>query len=84
MGWRAGQKSLLLSVAGEFFPLTLPVIERANRQKWQHSLSVSQLSQEFHQRCVVAPSLLRAPSTSKVRFGDTLFLAAALGLLANV
>src|ERR1700746_2267700 len=27
MGWRAGQKSLLLPVAGEFFLLTLPFIE---------------------------------------------------------
>jgi hypothetical protein len=32
MGWRAGQKSLLLPVAGEFFPLTLPFIERAYRR----------------------------------------------------
>jgi hypothetical protein len=31
MGWRAGQKSLLLPVAGEFFLLTLPFIERGNR-----------------------------------------------------
>ena len=31
MGWRTGQKSLLLPVAGEFFLLTLPFIERANR-----------------------------------------------------
>jgi len=29
VGWRAWQKSLLLPVAGEFFPLTLPFIERA-------------------------------------------------------
>jgi hypothetical protein len=28
MGWRAGQKSLLPPVAGEFFLLTLPFIER--------------------------------------------------------
>jgi hypothetical protein len=28
VGWRAGQKSVLLPVAGEFFPLTLPFIER--------------------------------------------------------
>jgi hypothetical protein len=32
MGWRAGQKSLLLPVAGEFFLLTLPFIERGNRK----------------------------------------------------
>src|SRR5882762_2165894 len=32
MGWRAGQKSLLLPVAGEFVLLTLPFIERANRR----------------------------------------------------
>jgi len=32
MGWRPGQKSLLLPVAGEFFLLTLPFIERANRR----------------------------------------------------
>src|SRR5258708_38742043 len=32
MGWRAGQKSLLLPVAGEFFLLTLPFIERAYRR----------------------------------------------------
>jgi hypothetical protein len=32
MGWRVGQKSLLLPVAGEFFPLTLPFIERAYRR----------------------------------------------------
>src|SRR6266478_1902862 len=31
MGWRAGQKSLLLPVAGEFFLLTLPFIERGYR-----------------------------------------------------
>jgi hypothetical protein len=31
MGWRAGQKSLLLPVAGEFFLLTLPFIERRYR-----------------------------------------------------
>jgi len=31
MGWRAGQKSLLLPVAGAFFPLTLPFIERGYR-----------------------------------------------------
>ena len=31
VGWRAGQKSVLLPVAGEFFPLTLPFIERGNR-----------------------------------------------------
>src|SRR4029077_5390783 len=31
MGWRARQKSLLLPVAGEFFLLTLPFIERAYR-----------------------------------------------------
>ena len=30
MGWRAGQKSLLLPVAGESFLLTLPFIERRN------------------------------------------------------
>ena len=29
MGWRARQKYLLLPVAGEFFLLTLPFIERA-------------------------------------------------------
>src|SRR5258707_13068329 len=28
MGWRAGQKSLVLPVAGEFFLLTLPFIEQ--------------------------------------------------------
>jgi hypothetical protein len=28
LGWRAGQKSLLFPVAGEFFLLTLPFIER--------------------------------------------------------
>src|SRR5216684_2666328 len=32
LGWRAGQKSLLLPVAGEFFLLTLPFIERAYRR----------------------------------------------------
>jgi hypothetical protein len=32
MGWRAGQKSLLLPVAGEFFLLTLPFIERGYRK----------------------------------------------------
>ena len=32
MGWRAGQKSLLLPVAGEVFLLTLPFIERAYRR----------------------------------------------------
>ena len=32
MGWRAEQKSLLLPVAGEFFLLTLPFIERRNRR----------------------------------------------------
>src|ERR1700682_953110 len=32
MGWRARQKSLLLPVAGEFFLLTLPFIERAYRR----------------------------------------------------
>src|SRR4029077_20823612 len=32
MGWSAGQKSLLLPVAGEFFLLTLPFIERRNRK----------------------------------------------------
>jgi hypothetical protein len=32
MGWRAGQKSLLLPVAGEFFLLTLPFIERGYRR----------------------------------------------------
>jgi hypothetical protein len=31
LGWRAGQKSLLLPVAGEFFLLTLPFIERRYR-----------------------------------------------------
>jgi hypothetical protein len=31
MGWRAEQKSLLLPVAGEFFLLTLPFIERGYR-----------------------------------------------------
>src|SRR5258707_4581420 len=31
LGWRAGQKSLLLPVAGEFFLLTLPFIERGYR-----------------------------------------------------
>src|SRR6476660_6126296 len=31
-GWRAGQKSLLLPVAGEVFLLTLPFIERGNRK----------------------------------------------------
>ena len=30
MGWRAEQKSLLPPVAGEFFLLTLPFIERGN------------------------------------------------------
>ena len=33
MGWRAAQKSLLLPVAGEFFLLTLPFIERGNRTR---------------------------------------------------
>jgi len=32
MGWRAGQKSLLLLVAGEVFLLTLPFIERRNQR----------------------------------------------------
>jgi hypothetical protein len=32
MGWRDRQKSLLLPVAGEFFLLTLPFIERAYRK----------------------------------------------------
>jgi hypothetical protein len=32
MGWRARQKSLLLPVAGEFFLLTLPFIERGDRR----------------------------------------------------
>ena len=32
MGRRAGQKSLLLPVAGEFFLLTLPFIERGNQK----------------------------------------------------
>ena len=32
MGWRAGQKSLLLPVAGEVFLLTLPFIERRYRR----------------------------------------------------
>src|SRR5882762_5112789 len=36
MGWRTGQKSLLLPVAGEFFLLTLPFIERANRKLTHH------------------------------------------------
>src|SRR5258706_8276285 len=31
-GWRAWQKSLLLPVVGEVFPLTLPFIERAYRR----------------------------------------------------
>ena len=31
LGWRAGQKSLLLPVAGESFLLTLPFIERGYR-----------------------------------------------------
>jgi hypothetical protein len=31
MGWRTGQKSLFLPVAGEFSLLTLPFIERTNR-----------------------------------------------------
>jgi hypothetical protein len=31
VGWRAEQKSLLLPVAGEVFLLTLPFIERGNR-----------------------------------------------------
>ena len=31
LGWRAGQKSLLLPVAGEVFLLTLPFIERRYR-----------------------------------------------------
>ena len=33
MGWRVGQKSLLLPVAGEFFPLTLPFIEQPLPEK---------------------------------------------------
>ena len=33
MGWRAAQKSLLLPVAGEFFLLTLPFIERGIVQR---------------------------------------------------
>src|SRR5882724_3050815 len=45
MGWRAGQKSLLLPVAGEFFLLTLPFIERANRTSGRCSPSEKGLVQ---------------------------------------
>ncbi len=49
MGWRAGQKSLLLPVAGEFFLLTLPFIERAYRRKKRCTGSTRRLFVHWHE-----------------------------------
>jgi hypothetical protein len=47
VGWRAGQKSLLLPVAGEVFPLTLPFIER--RAKTQEPLNMTWAGKQSEQ-----------------------------------
>src|ERR1700738_1249457 len=56
MGWRAGQTSLLLPVAGEVFLLTLPFIERGYRTSGSLTLSY-----ELHSSAALFTSNKKTP-----------------------